>query len=491
MWEIIFPAMTFFMCKDDFIFDFNFRVESLLKRNRFSFGDALCLGVSGGADSICLLTSIADIFENAGKEKKCVYTINVVTIDHRIREKKESSGDCEYVKNYCKKLNSKNLKVNCEVISLKKDEVFLTSEKRKRGIEEAARYLRYEAFKNFCIELKKKNSVWTKIYFALAHNKNDQLETLIMRFIQGAGSMSRYGILETRKEDIDGFKLIYIRPLIEIERSEIEEYLKLKNVKWRTDSTNSDNEYLRNRIRNVIIPVFDQTYPGWKTALINGREKALYEKEHIDRVLKDYKWKKCSGGVCIDKDVFYSLDDCSKNALLYRAFETVKNGERVPFLFVKSVIKEAPALKLNKNGIEVFVKDSNLFVKKTEKKATESGFFAIIEDEGSFDFETGTLHVKELKERKGFAEIQFVTKEEKIYSLNGVSFPFCFRSRGVSDRVFTKGKGQKTLNDVLSDFKVSESDKSLIPIVEELGGDKKIRAVWGSVFGYKDWIVKD
>ena len=86
-------------------------------------------------------------------------------------------------------------------------------------------------------------------------------------------------------------------------------------------------------------------------------------------------------------------------------------------------------------------------------------------------------------------EIQFVTNDEQIHYLSKIQFPFCFRSRQMDDYVLTKNKGKKSLSDVLSDFKVEEKRKNLIPVIQSLDNDRKILVVWGSLFGYQDWIV--
>lgn len=473
------------MSDEDFVKDFNLNVLEKIKSFGFKTGNALCLGVSGGADSVCLLTSIVSALAEQNKKQNLIQKINVVTVNHRIRKEEESLGDCEYVKNYCKTLSTKNVKVECRIINLKENEVSDLAEKRKRGTEDAARCLRYEVFKKFAEDIAEKEKT-RKVFFALAHNQNDQLETLVMRFLQGAGNLSRAGIAEKRVDK----NIIYIRPLIETSRADIERYLKISGIKWRTDSTNECNDYLRNRIRNLIVPVFDEAYPGWKSALINGRQKALYENDFIEKSIKGIKWNKCTDGVWIKTDVFYLLDVCLRQNLLYRAFDIVNTGERIPFSFVKKVIDRIPPQKINKNSIEVYASEDRLFVKKIEKKATESGFFAIIEEPGFVEFDDGTLYVRNDKGCRGKAEIQFVTRSQEVYSINRISYPFCFRSRMISDRVAAKN-GEKALSDVFSDFKVAVSDREKIPVIEELGKENKIRAVWGSILGYKNWIVLD
>lgn len=93
--------------------------------------------------------------------------------------------------------------------------------------------------------------------------------------------------------------------------------------------------------------------------------------------------------------------------------------------------------------------------------------------------------------KSGLAELEFVTKGGQNYYLNKVPVPFSFRSRQLSDWVYTKSKSKKSVSDVLSDFKIDADHKNLIPVIEDLSenGKKNIIAVWGNIFGYKNWIV--
>lgn len=526
------------------------RVYENLVSSGFS-GGILCVGVSGGADSICLLTALvemfkaiadnpnlADISDSARAFHKQI--INVITVNHRIRSEKESCGDCEFVKKYCEKISGDRVEVNCEVVNLEEGQVSAEAEKRGRGIEEAARYLRYKAFEECAIKVLNErkpddydlnkffdnsfnNDSQTKIYFATAHNQNDQIETLMMRFLQGASGFSRCGILEKRevvlsngnfesadnsKTDINlsPRKLVYVRPLLNVTRSEIEKYLSERKISYKTDCTNSDNNYLRNRIRNVILPVLRENCPGFESSLLAGREKALFESEFIEKSAGLFEWKverendsksvKVENNfgsdeieeVSFDAEKFYGLDMVLRQNLLYKAFEMLDVKTRIPYGFVKEVTRGLLNSTLNKDGIEAAVLNGKLVVKKQKKNQTNCGFFDIIEDECFREYDFGTLFSESVKD--GFCDLKFVTNDGQIFFLNRVKIPFCFRSRSVSDEVLTKDKGKKSVSDVLSDFKIKSEYKNLVPVVEELE-EKKIRAIWGEIFGYKNWIVID
>lgn len=538
------------------------RVYENLVSSGFS-GGILCVGVSGGADSICLLTALVEMFKaiadnlnttdisgnenvsdnsNISDSARAFHKqiINVITVNHRIRSEKESGGDCEFVKKYCEKISGDRVEVNCEIVNLGEGQVFAEAEKRGRGIEEAARYLRYKAFEECAIKVLNErksddydlnkgfdnlfnNDSQTKIYFATAHNQNDQIETLVMRFLQGASGFSRCGILEKRevilnndiiesadspKSDINSSlrKLIYVRPLLNVSRYEIEKFLYERKISYKTDCTNSDNNYLRNRIRNVILPVLRENCPGFESSLLAGREKAVFESEFIEKSAGLFEWKVERGNdsksvkvennfgsdeieeVSFDAEKFYALDMVLRQNLLYKAFEMLDVKTRIPYGFVKEVTRGLLNSTLNKDGIEAAVLNGKLVVKKQKKNQTNCGFFDIIEDECFREYDFGTLSAEH--ESEGFCDLKFVTNDGQIFFLNRVKLPFCFRSRCLSDVVLTKEKGTKSVSDVLSDFKVKSEYKNLVPVVEELE-EKRIKAVWGEIFGYKNWIVID
>lgn len=450
-------------------------------------GELLCVGVSGGADSICLLESVVNGLENCLQDKGIVQSVTAVTVNHRIRSEEESGGDCDYVQSVCQELSRtlKNVCLNCYRIDLKKGQVLNTQEQRNRGVEDAARYLRYSAFEKYSEKLLNENSHKKRIFFALAHNQNDQMETLIMRFLSGAGTNSRGGIFQERCVKLsEDRELKYVRPLLNVSRNQIEDYLNQKNVSWRTDSTNNDNNYLRNKIRNIIIPVLDKNFEGWKTGLITGSQKAVRENSFIEKSVSDVSWKESQGqdGIFMDLNSFEKLDFVQKERILYKGFDLLKAEDRIPFSFVEQIA--SGNYDYHKNGIAAMPEGKLLWLKKLKNQATICGFFDIIEEDGLYEFDFGNLTVKNAG--SGFADLEFVTKMHQVHYLNEVPVPFVFRSRQLSDSVLTKDKTRKSLSDVLSDFKVDVDHKNLIPVVLHQG---EILAVWGSIFGYSNWIV--
>ena len=201
-------------------------LETIKKYNLIENGDKLVLGVSGGPDSISMLNILNEIRKD--DKVKLNYEIVVVHINHMIR--KEAVDDELYVKEYCDK---RNIDFYSKSIDVKK-----LANTNKIGTEEAGRNVRYEFF-NEILEKTSSNKI------AIAHNKNDNAETMIMNIMRGSGISGLKGIEPKRG--------IYIRPLIECEREEIEKYCEKNKLNPRIDKTNFENEYTRNKIRNIVI----------------------------------------------------------------------------------------------------------------------------------------------------------------------------------------------------------------------------------------------
>lgn len=200
-------------------------LNTIKKYNLIEDGDRIVVAVSGGPDSITLLNSLYDLKEN----KKLNFEMVVCHINHGLRE--NAKIDEKYVLDYCTKIN-----VKCFVLHAK---VKKEAEKQKRGLEEMGRIIRYEFFDKIAEET---NS--NKI--AIAHNSNDNVETIIMNIIRGSGLSGLKGI-----EAVNGK---YIRPLIETSRDDIERYCEDKKLNPRHDESNDDNVYTRNKVRNIVIP---------------------------------------------------------------------------------------------------------------------------------------------------------------------------------------------------------------------------------------------
>lgn len=318
-------------------------LETIKKNNLIENGDKVVIGVSGGPDSITLLDVLLKI-KNNGKIK---FNIVVCHINHLIRE--EAIEDEEYVINYCKKNNIEYY--------IKRAKVKDISKKEKIGTEEAGRKVRYEFFNEI---LKRTNS--NKI--ATAHNKNDNVETVLMNIIRGSGTSGLKGI-EVKRENL-------IRPLINCAREEIEKYCNLNCLDPRIDKTNYENIYTRNKVRNMLIPYIKENFNPNIIEAINrlsdlSKEENIYlenqTKEEYSKVLLEKK----EDSIILDLKSFNLLESVIKSRIvLYTISELFGTKNGIEKKHIEDIIKLCSNNIGNKylipnKKVKILVKNKKIF----------------------------------------------------------------------------------------------------------------------------------
>ncbi len=214
-------------------------------RNMLSRGDKVVAGISGGADSICLLFLLCEFRKTLGID------IRVVHVNHGIR--KEAGDDAEFVRECCAKWDVPFTLI-CEDVPKKAAQWGLSE-------EEAGRRVRYEAFERAADSWQEESGEPDpkKIKIAVAHNMNDNAETVLFRLFRGTGVKGLAGI-PAKRSTANGHEII--RPLLKTSREEIEEFLEEKGISWVSDSTNEKDIYSRNRIRLNILPEAEKITSG-------------------------------------------------------------------------------------------------------------------------------------------------------------------------------------------------------------------------------------
>ena len=236
-------------------------LKTIKQFNMIEREDKIVIGVSGGPDSMALLNILNNL-----KEKLNI-KIYVAHINHMIRT--EADEETEYVRDFCRKIE-----VDFFVKKIKVEE---EAKKLKIGTEEAGRNIRYSFFEEVA------NKVGAN-KIATAHNSNDNAETVLMNIIRGTSISGLKGIEKKR----DGR---FIRPIIECDRTEIEEYCNKQRLEPRYDKSNQENIYTRNKIRNLLIPYLQKEFnPNIIEGINRLSSIATEEEQYLNKVVKiEYK----------------------------------------------------------------------------------------------------------------------------------------------------------------------------------------------------------
>ncbi len=287
------------------------------KHGMIEEGDTVIAGVSGGADSVCLLFILCRLREKMGFEVK------VCHVNHGMRGE-AADADEAYVRKLCGQFA-----VPCRFFH---ENVELIARKRKQSPEEAGRMVRREAFEIMCRE-----DGGTKI--ATAHHRDDNAETMLLNIARGTGLKGLCGI-----RPVQGGR---IRPLLDLDREQIEDFLAEQGIEWCTDATNEEDGYTRNRIRHNVLPVL-------KSQVNKGVARHLEELSAQAREVWDYlekgaeaAWERCvnvqgregkdrspefrhgrCAGVHIDKARLYREMPAVRKLLVKECLSAVRGSEK-------------------------------------------------------------------------------------------------------------------------------------------------------------------
>ncbi|GFZ34187.1 tRNA(Ile)-lysidine synthase [Clostridium zeae] len=243
-------------------------------------GDKVLVALSGGPDSVCLLHVLYMMRHELG------ISLGAAHINHLLRGD-DSFEDESYVEKMCD-----NLGIPCFI---KRVDVEIMAKDKSISSEMAGREARYGFFSEVI-----KEKGFNKV--AIAHNANDQAETILMRVMRGTGIDGLVGIKPVRDE-------IYIRPILCVTREEIEDYCESNNLNPRIDRTNLESIYSRNKVRLEMIPFIKNNFNKDIVESLNRLASlANIDSEYIDKSSEDMYFKFCKekvGTIIINKEAFY------------------------------------------------------------------------------------------------------------------------------------------------------------------------------------------
>lgn len=268
-------------------------------------GTRFLAAVSGGADSAAMLAGLAAFAGGRGLVLRCFH------VEHGIRPAGESLGDAAWVRELCRKLG-----VPFKAAHIPQGRVAETAAKRGIGLEAAARFYRHALWNR---EARRIGAARVLV----AHTRDDALETVLMRVLRGSGPAG----LAAMKQD-NGRVL---RPLLALGRSRALEYLAGRGIPFRTDSTNADISFLRNRIRLLLVPQMDDLFPGWRAGLLNLAETQRRAASFIEAFAESaIPWENDGGrlsSLSVPKGVFFSAPEIVREEAVFLAAGKILAGK--------------------------------------------------------------------------------------------------------------------------------------------------------------------
>lgn len=387
----------------------------------------LLIAFSGGPDSVFAL----HFFYKFRKKFRC--NISAVHFNHNLRGN-ESKEDENFAIAQCKKL-----RVDLNIIQL---DVKAFAKKNKLSLEEAARILRYNELSKFA----KRNSI-DKII--TAHNLNDNTETILMNLFSGTGISGLSGI-PIKRENI-------IRPLLCLTKKEVLQYLNHNKINYRIDSSNLENDFKRNFIRNKILPLIEEINPSFDDALFRSSQNFLKQKEFEN------------------KSIEYLIQNFSKQIKngYELSLDLLKIYDEIPGEFLKFFLKKYFDYQLEHKD---YIKINKLAFNQKGKSIALKNYIKVIKESDTLVFTKkiiDNIEAVEIKigESKKISEktikIESTTKSEKLspdnYELiaaDNLDDTFIIRNWKIGDKFKPLGmKKEKNVSDFLTDLKIPAAVK--------------------------------
>lgn len=334
-------------------------LQTIKKYNLIQNNDKIILAVSGGPDSIAMLNCLFNLKIKLEEKENLRFQIYVAHVNHMIRE--EAKSDETYVQELCDKLNIPFFSKSIDVKKI--------AHNNKMGIEEAGRIERYNFF-NEVMEKTNGNKI------AIAHNKNDKIETIIMHLLRGTGLNGLIGL-----EPIKNNK--YIRPLLECSRQEIEEYCEKNNLNPKIDKTNFDNTYTRNKIRNIVIPYIKQEFNPNIVETLDRlsdlvKEEELYITKQVEKIYREICISESKSKIILSLKQFNYQDKVIKSKILiYTITKIFGDSKGIEKIHIEDLIKLCSNnignkyLMPNKN-LKVLVKNGQIYFIDQRQVSVES-----------------------------------------------------------------------------------------------------------------------
>ena len=403
--------------------------------------DKIALGLSGGVDSIALFHLLVTEYKESYKELVAFH------INHGLRE--QSYEEAEFVENFVKNYNVKFYKKELNMKDLVRDSH--TSE------EMLARKLRYEAFEEM-------SSLEGGVKLITAHHKNDQVENILMRLLSGR-SMD-YNLMIDEKTTIGELRVC--RPLLNVLKTDLEQYADKNDLKYYVDSTNFDTDYTRNNIRHNIVPLLNDVNAASFDNLINF--SSYYQninaelKHKVLEAKNDYVISIEEDKVELDKE---KLLKNTKEEIYFLLRDILSNNFGIFDVKQKAIFTIIEGLKNRnnnksydlKNNLKIIIEYNSIYIHKIEKKCYNDKIELII-DEVDID-KVYTFHQSNF--------LITTTNNSSEIGFNKEDLPLIVTTKRDGDRI-QRGKVSKKLSRLFIDEKIPKELRDKLPVIRNKDG---------------------
>lgn len=422
------------------------RVEEYIRNHQLiQKGDKIIIGISGGADSICLFHMLFLL------KDKWDLSLIPVHINHNLRN--TALRDETFVKKFCEE-RGYTLQIFSEWIEE-------YAKERKISLEEAGREYRYQVFRE-TLEREHADKI------AVAHHENDVAETFLFHSIRGS-SIQGLGAIQPKNRKI-------IRPLLCLTKKEIETYLKQNQLKWMEDETNLDNHYSRNKLRNQVIPVLEKMNPKAVQHIANCANDLREINEYIKAEAKkafELCVKESGEGLLLLEEPFFDLPDVLKREvikLIYENFvKSLKNIGRIHYDMVLDTFSYQTGGKRELPGKMIWVREplGIYFAKAGNTQRKIGKVWLEPEESKSSKLDFNGIQIK-IELKKNNNEEIFKKTYTKMFDYDKIKGKLCFRSFEDGDYFILNATGnKKNLRRYFIDEKIPAKDRKQIPLLAE------------------------
>lgn len=415
--------------------------------------DTVIVGVSGGADSMALLHFL---------NNRVNINISVIAahINHNLRGE-ESLRDENFVRSYC----AEN-EIKLEVLSA---DIKATALEKNIGIEECARKIRYNFFKELCIKASAK--------IATAHTLSDAAETLIFNLTRGSGLKGLCSI-PIKYENL-------IRPLRYVSREEIEQYCNFYEISYVNDSTNSDVEFSRNRIRHNIIPELKKLNPSFESSVLRLINNISNDDGYLNKIAKQ-KFDQLLQNGKFDIKALKGLEKPILSRVIKLFVSSDYNLESKHFDLIYDILEKGNGAVNLPGNKRLIIKNGKLVYETTLNTSidTSNNFKKYFKVTNSLTLGNKTFIIK-IVDIKEFNKLS--TEDPRLFK-NSLDYATInndtiFRNRREKDKFKKAGsKVTKTLKKLFNEYKIDPLIRSSLLILDTNGNIN-----WIEGFGPSDY----